>query len=254
MRRFPLFLGPFVLVAAAAVACVAPDGSDEEEGPAVGADDQDLIALELACRGGGGTLRFDVSPGFGGTTLEGSFQEGVVKTAFVCRSAGVPDAGAGDASSSAKKDASASDAGAGAGELVATCTERPQSVHPGRYTVDVTKSAAGYTATLRRGTDAGADTTLACTTPPRPDAGAPAADGGAAPAPTYADVKPIIDRVCGRCHTGVFNSIPNIKMRRVQMLGAISSGSMPRGAGSTWRGTPDGQKVLDFLRNSPEIQ
>ena len=203
MRRFPLVLGPLVLLAAAAGACVAPDGDDEEQGPEVGADDQDLIALELSCRGGGGTLRFDVSPGFGGTVLEGKFQEGIVKTAFVCKSVAGTDAGAPDASASKQKDAGA----ASAGQLVATCTERPQTAHPGRYTVDVTKTAAGYAATLRRGADAGADAALSCTTPARPDAGAAPADGGAAPAPTYAEVKPIIDRTCGRCHTGVFNSI-----------------------------------------------
>ena len=72
------------------------------------------------------------------------------------------------------------------------------------------------------------------------------------PIPTYAEVAPIINAACGRCHIGVFNSLAKIKQRQASMISVISSGSMPRGNGA-WKNSADGQKVLDFLRNSPEL-
>jgi hypothetical protein len=245
-RRFLRVLLPSFLLGAAAMACAVP--GDERDDAEVDRADQDLTVLELACRGTGVT--FDVAPGFGGSVLEGMFREGAsAKTAFVCSGPGT--SGAGDAGA---PDGAARDGGgatSAAKSLVTTCTERPQTVHAGRYAVDVFRSGTTYTASLRRGGDAGAATSLTCTTPARPDAGRV----DAAPAvATFAEVKPIFDRNCARCHVGVFNSIPNVRMRRMQMLTAIEGGRMPRGAGATWRGTPDGQKVLDFLRNSPELE
>lgn len=238
MRATPvLFLSAALLTAAALAAC-ASDPLDDD----VASADQDLTVLELTCKAPGTT--FTIAPGFLGAAHEGKLTEGANDTLFICRLA-TPDAGAPDA---------------GASNAIATCTERPQSVHPGRYTVDVTRVGTTSTATLRRSADGGASatTSLTCTTPPRPDAGAvkpdaAAADAASAPVPTYAEVKPILDRMCNRCHTGVFDSLPEVKQRRVQLLTAISTGKMPRGA-STWRTTPDGLKVLDFLRNSPEVQ
>jgi hypothetical protein len=247
-RRFPWLLLPSFLLGAAAVACAVP-GVDRDE-TEIDQADQDLTVLVLACRGTGVT--FDVAPGVGGSVLEGTFREGAsAKTAFVCSgpgTSGQADAGAPDG---AARDGGGGTPSSAAKSLVTTCRERPQTVHAGRYAVDVFRSGTTYTASLRRGGDAGAATSLTCTTPSRPDGGRV----DAAPAvTTFAEAKPILDRACGRCHTGIFNSIPNVRMRRMQMLTSIEGGRMPRGAGATWRGTPDGQKVIDFLRNSPELE
>jgi hypothetical protein len=150
--------------------------------------------------------------------------------------------------------ANARDAGAadGGGKNVASCTEQPQQLHAGKWSVNVTLSGRKYEATLDKG--AGSTETFACTSSARSDAGARdggGGDGGAA-VPTYAEVAPIIQATCGGCHGATFDSLAKVKQQKAQMLGAVSVGFMPRGNGN-FRNTPDGEKLLDFLRNSSEL-
>jgi hypothetical protein len=137
-----------------------------------------------------------------------------------------------------------------AGARAFTCLERPQSVHPGRYVVDVvrTTTGSGYAATLRRGST-GADVPLTCTGTSPVDTGR-SPDAG--PVPTFAQVKPSLTGVCGRCHTGIFDTVAKVKARRAKMLDKVSQGIMPRG-NPTWRFTPEGRMLLDYLRNSPQL-
>jgi hypothetical protein len=235
MRSFSLIFASIIVAAGALAACAGEDPEGAADEPAEG-QESDLTVLELSCKSKTTTATFDVSPGFGGAVIEGELKAGAVRSLFVCNK----PAG----------DAGASDAGASS---VVNCTERPQNVHPGKWAVAVTKSGATYEATLDRGADAGAPEKFKCTPPGRPDAGAgEGGDGAAPPVPKYTEVGPIINATCGGCHTGVFNSLAKVKQRKVQMISVISAGMMPRGNGG-WRNTADGQKVLDFLRNSPEL-
>src|SRR5437868_3048674 len=101
----------FALVASLLVAACA-GGSPSTETASTG--DQDLSLLELKCAAG--TTHFDVEPAFGGVMLGGTLKTDALTSEFVCKT---PAADAGSA-------------------LVVTCTERPQTVHAGRWTVEVT--------------------------------------------------------------------------------------------------------------------
>lgn len=222
MRPAPLLL--LLVIPAAAVAACADSTNDNAS--VEQSTDQNLTFLELKCLSGSTT--FDIEPAFGGAALEGKLAiSSSENTLFVCRPP-------------------ASDAGAS--DLVVSCDERPQNIHPGQWKVDVTKTGADYKATIKKGDDAGVDVTMSCATPSRPDAG----EGGAA-VPTYADVKSLIDGKCGGCHNGAFDTLAKVKSSRSLMVEMISSGSMPRFQ-PNWKDSASGQKVLDFLRNSPELQ
>jgi hypothetical protein len=71
--------------------------------------------------------------------------------------------------------------------------------------------------------------------------------------PTYADVQPILAQACGSCHNGEFSTLSQVKAQRSALISQISSGRMPQGD-SSWSTGADGQSVLDFLQNSPEVQ
>lgn len=100
------------------------------------------------------------------------------------------------------------------------------------------------------GTDASA--TVLDGGPAETDGSVPAVDAGPA-VPTYAEVGPVIQTVCGRCHTANFSTLAKVKASRTRMLGVINSGRMPKG-NPGWRNTEDGQRVIDFLTHSPELQ
>lgn len=231
MRCAPLFL---LLLSAAASAAACADATDDNASPDEQGTEQDLTLLTLKCRSGSTT--FDIEPGLGGAALEGKLSvSSSQNTMFACRSP-------------------ASDAGAS--HLVVSCNERPQTVHPGQWNVDVRKTGQTYKATLKKGSDAGADVTMTCTAPSRPDAGeggtADAGEGGP-PLLTWAEVKPILDSKCNGCHHGGFGTLEGVKTYRQSMIEALSNGVMPRFQ-PTWKDTADGKKVLDFLRHSPELQ
>lgn len=248
-RRLPCTLAFATLAAAGLAACFAEPAVDVvEEDPATTEDA--LTGLNLTCQGP--AMRFNVSPGINGGPDQGSLREWMDQSTFDCRPVTSPASDAGADTRPSGRDASASPRDAGApAAVVVHCLERPTAFRAQRYTIDLTRSPSGvFAGVLRRGEDAGPDVTLTCTggvvdAGSRPD--------GAGPVPTYAEVKPIIDRTCGRCHTGVYDSIPEIKSRRTQILNAITSGRMPRGA-SSWRTSPDGRKVLDFLQNGEELR
>jgi hypothetical protein len=217
-----------VPASAALVACVGST-SNPEDGPSVDGTEQQVTSLlELKCKAGNAT--FDISPAFGGVALEGKLSVGSASTLFICKTP-------------------AAFAGAPA-NLVATCTERPQTVHPGQWEVAVTKTSPTATpqATLKRG-EAGPDVAFACEDP-----SAPPPDGGVSiVVPTFAEIKPILDAKCSGCHQSTFGTLEKVKARRQAMFGMISSGAMPRFQ-PTWKDTDDGKKTLSFLKNSPELQ
>lgn len=107
--------------------------------------------------------------------------------------------------------------------------------------VTVDAVADGYTVSAKQGESAPAST-LTCTPPPRPDA----------PIPTYAEVAPIIQQTCSSCHHDEFGSLERVKAMREQMHKMIGGGYMPT-YNFEWYESPKGQKVLDFLRHSPEL-
>lgn len=217
----------FTLAGATLAACLG-DASDPgalDTAAGVTSED-DLTAAVLECTGP--ALLFKTEKTDAGAGLAGTLLEWADRTSFDC-----------------KDPPAAKDAGA----LAFTCTERPQSVHPGRYVVDVTRTTpGGYAATLRRGTN-GAAVPLACTLTQPLDTGR-SPDAG--PVPTFAQVKPSLTGVCGRCHTGMFDTVAKVKARRALMLAKVSQGIMPRG-NPTWRFTPEGRQLLDYLRNSPSL-
>lgn len=85
-------------------------------------------------------------------------------------------------------------------------------------------------------------TTLACAPPARPDT----------PIPTYAEVAPLIKQNCDVCHNQEFATLDGVRRTRELMLEMIAGGAMPT-FNLQWKDTPRGQKVLDFLRHSPEL-
>ena len=74
--------------------------------------------------------------------------------------------------------------------------------------------------------------------------------------PTYEDVASIIANNCGYCHTGGADAMGGVSLdteaevvaRAAQMYAAVSSGYMPYGD-SEWRNTPDGLKLLAYLKS-----
>ncbi|WP_141732811.1 hypothetical protein [Oligoflexus tunisiensis] len=74
--------------------------------------------------------------------------------------------------------------------------------------------------------------------------------------PTYQDVASIIANNCGYCHTGGADAMAGVSLdneaevvaRAAQMYAAVSSGFMPYGD-SEWRNTPDGIKLLAYLKS-----
>ncbi len=212
------------IASVASVACTQNESSEELEET----NTQHLTALELTCESADHATKLDISPGLGGSVIEGKLTIAQGSAAsetslFVCRE---PDADGGSS-------------------LIVSCNERPTPSHPERWSIEVTKQGSTYTAALRKGTDAGAEQVLSCATPNRP------ADAGPT-APTYADVKPIIDSTCGGCHRSTFSSVDRIRQKKAAMISLISSGAMPRG-NPRWRDTDAGKMVLDFLRTSPEL-
>lgn len=86
------------------------------------------------------------------------------------------------------------------------------------------------------------------------DAGPPAVDAGPGDdVPTYTEVAPLINQTCGGCHHGKFDSLDKVKASAPRMLQMISAGRMPKN-NPTWKNTAQGQEVLDFLANSPELE
>jgi hypothetical protein len=217
--RAALLLLLVVVPSAGAVACVESTSSDTAtlgEGA-----EQALTLLEFNCTSG--SMTFDISPVFGGLSLEGKLAVSTTESSlFVCRRP-------------------TTDATAGESDLVVSCNERPQSFHPGRWKVDVTKTGGAYTATLDKGDAAGAGVAFTCTTP-----------GAGGPPPTYTEVEPIIDQTCGGCHDGAFDSLAKVKSARQSMLGMIVTGVMPRFQ-PTWKESSNGKLVINFLQNSPEL-
>jgi hypothetical protein len=203
----------FALVAALSVAACA-GGNQQPEAATTG--DQDLSVLELECTAG--TIHFDVEPAFGGAILGGTLKTDALTTEFVCKAPGA-DAGA---------------------SLVVSCTERPQSVHPGRWTVEVTKDADGQHARI---TGDGAPTDALSCDGPNDDT----------PVLPYATIAGYVENTCGPCHADQFGSLEKVKGAREIMLGLISSGAMPRG-NPTWKDTPEGKAVIAFLSKSAELE
>lgn len=228
MRALPALLGSALLLGAAALAaCTGSDPGEDGVGVEGATLEDDLTAAVLECRGP--ALFFKTEKTDAGGGLAGTLLEWADVTAFDCEDPPGP-----------------SDAGTRA----FTCLERPQSVHPGRYVIDVerTTTGSGYAAVLRRGPGA-VDVPLACTSTTPIDTGR-SPDAG--PVPTFAKVKPILASACGRCHTGLFDTAAKVKARRAIMLAKVSQGIMPRGNPS-WRFTPEGRMLLDYLRNSPQL-
>jgi hypothetical protein len=211
MNRLPLVA--LLSVAASFVAACA-GGNQESEAAATG--NQDLSIVELKCAAG--SMHFDVEPTFGGAILGGTLKTDALTTEFVCKTPGV-DAGP---------------------NLVVSCAERPQSVHPGRWTVEVTKDADGEHARIA---GEGAPTDALSCDAPKDDT----------PVLPYATIAGYVENTCGPCHGDAFDSLAKIKAQREIMLGLVSSGAMPR-QNPTWKNTPEGKAVIAFLTKSPELE
>lgn len=88
---------------------------------------------------------------------------------------------------------------------------------------------------------------------PATDSGSVVTDASVPSVPTYAEVAPIINSVCGHCHASKFSTLEKVKTNKSRMFSLINSGRMPKN-NPGWRNTADGQDVLDFLAESPELQ
>ena len=88
---------------------------------------------------------------------------------------------------------------------------------------------------------------------PAIDSGPVVTDASVPSVPTYANVAPIINSVCGHCHASKFSTLEKVKANKSRMFSLINSGRMPKN-NPGWRNTADGQDVLDFLAESPELQ
>lgn len=74
--------------------------------------------------------------------------------------------------------------------------------------------------------------------------------------PTYQDVAPIIADNCQICHTGGADAVGGVSLdteaevvaQAVAMFAAVDSGLMPYGD-SEWHNTPDGVKLLAYLKS-----
>ena len=116
----------------------------------------------------------------------------------------------------------------------------------GEREVTIAKQGDSVEARLGAGTDA--PLVLRCSAP-APER-APAAASAAVP--TYDEMSPIIAANCGRCHRATFATLERVRARRPEMLLKLSRGEMPRDE-PTWFRSPDGQRLLAFLRESPEL-
>lgn len=253
----------------------------EEAAPDTESTEDELSSLQLSCRAG--TEKFTVSANATGL-LEGFLTTSAKTVRFACAEEPISDAGApSDAGirDAGKKKSDAGDAGVDAGpssggRIVARCIERLGGASS--LSAVIREASDGdVTAEFTQG-DGGAGSTLACGKLPVTDAGVsdggpgdddagdddsdggPETDGSASidagPAPsglTFADAQPIIDKKCERCHTGAFSTVQDIKQWRPKMISAIRSGRMPRGD-SSWKDSPDGLLLLEWLSNGQEFQ
>lgn len=259
VRAAALLLGATV-TAWCAAAC---DGGTSDDGAPTTRDEQDINVLELKCRNGerASETRFDVAPAFGGTALEGRLKTEEGETSFICR-APSSSSGAGSNGAGSNGAGSRGATSAASRNVVVTCTERPQSVHSGRWTVEVTADAAGHHARIDRaalvpntpdkvddtdgdgdGTNGiGPDESLAC-----------ARTSVAEVIEPYANIADYVHRACGVCHDDRFDSLAKIHAQRDLMLGMISSRAMPR-RNPAWLDGAEGKAVLAFLAKSPELE
>lgn len=254
IRAAALLLGATV-AACCAAAC---DGGTSDDGAPTTRDEQDINVLELKCRNGerASETRFDVAPAFGGAALEGRLQTEGGETTFICRA---PSSGSGGGASGGGGGANR---GVASRNVVVTCIERPQTVHSGRWTVEVTADTAGHHARIDRaavvpdtpndvtggnrvnGTDLteGPDESLAC-----------ARTSVAEIIEPYANIAEYVHKACGVCHDDRFDSLSKIQAQRDLMLGMISSRAMPR-RNPAWLDGAEGKAVLAFLAKSPELE
>jgi hypothetical protein len=230
-------------VVALVAACAGETEDDEVSG-----DDEALKAAALQCTGTGGAT-FDVAPGKGSASTA-TMKSGATQLAFACKP---------------PTKAAAKAAGAGV-TLVATCASSGKQF-AGEYTATVTKQGGKYEANVQTAANAQVpanmqfDLDFSCSAgaadagPAAKDAG-PAAKDAAKPAPavaSYAEVAPLIESTCSPCHNDAFGSVDQLKKRRNQMIDALSSQRMPRN-NPGWVKTADGQKVFDYLQNSPDLK
>lgn len=85
------------------------------------------------------------------------------------------------------------------------------------------------------------------------DAATDASATDAGPAmPTYAEEAPVIAQNCGGCHGTKFNTLAKVVQNKAKMVQELQQQKMPKD-NPTWSTTADGQALLDFLENSPEL-
>lgn len=80
-----------------------------------------------------------------------------------------------------------------------------------------------------------------------------AADASAPAVPTYAEVAPLIAAHCGTCHHSALATLAKVNAHKDDMIQVLEQHVMPRND-PFWSDTPDGQALLTFLRESPELK
>ena len=70
---------------------------------------------------------------------------------------------------------------------------------------------------------------------------------------TYKDTQPIIDKTCGGCHAAFKDNLAEIKASRSTLEEVINGGGMPMG-NTGWYKTPDGKKVLTWLKTGADLK
>lgn len=215
--------------------------TSEDEGDDVTSSEDELKATELTCVSSVDPKKsFAIKPGLGGASVQGTLTTSQWKSTFACS----------DITSKTLR-----------------CLERPQSVHPGRYEMVVVQSGKKYRATLSSlGTSPGEAFT--CSDPGAADAGkdsssdakdaaSDAKDGGsvndagseAATSGDYDAAAAVVKSTCNKCHTGMWTTESKLGKDRVQILAALKSGRMPRGASSTWKTSEQGLALIEYLES-----
>lgn len=75
----------------------------------------------------------------------------------------------------------------------------------------------------------------------------------AVPVLPYTVIQGYLDRTCGICHEGRFDSLEKVRAERDLMFGMISAGVMPK-RNPSWRTSDEGQLTLAFLAKSAELE
>jgi hypothetical protein len=220
--RLPGFL--VALLSSVALACSVSPSTAEESAAADSAPTIDNLACQTDASqtdAGSSSSSFAVTVNADGT-VEGALTGAHGISLFNCH-------------------APSANAVAQAPSVVASCSEREQTFHDGRYEIAISKTNGAYAATLTLDDASTAAMTCSIST------------GLVGPRLIpYEEAKPIIASTCTSCHENTFSTLAKIKTQRPKMLSKLSSGAMPRGQ-PTFKDSPDGQKLIAFLVDGSEF-